>query len=172
MANCLIPTGFSRTCSYKIGGVKNIYLANIDYVTAGKSSLTNIYTGVTMSGSQKFYKFEGIPGTIKTNETLTGDNSKYFKLTLDFVLDGITQAKREILESLGLAKVLAIIQMQDNTYWMYGFDSAGLTVPNGGMVYDSGAAIDDPNTMTVQLVGGSSGLANEVLASALTTVLA
>jgi hypothetical protein len=167
---CLIPTGITRTCGYSFGGVDKIYLGNKDYISA-KMNASQQVTGFTVTNSSKFYRFEFEPESGQfLQELQAGNASKFIQQTLNFTLANITPAKKEILESVGLAKVSAIVQMQDGTYYLAGQFGSGLKATT--LSIDSGTSIGDLNGSTVSLVGGSTGFANEVLSSALTSILA
>lgn len=166
---CLIPTGITRQCEYSYGGLAKVYLANKDYVSVSKDSSDKI-TGITMSGAESFYEFQAEPETSQLLEELqSGNASKFILQTVNFTLSNITQAKKEVLESLGLAKIAAIVQYQNGTYKMAGEYGSGLKAIT--LSIDSGTANADLNGATVSLQGGSIGYANEVTAGAVASAI-
>jgi hypothetical protein len=168
---CLIPSGITRSdCGYSFGGLAKVFLANKDYVTVGKNA-QDVVTGFTFSNSEKFYEFGAEPETAQLLEELqTGNASKFINQTLNFSLIGITQEKKEVLEKLGLAKIMAIVQLQDNSYKLAGEFGSGLKATT--LTIDTGTANADANGATISLVGGSTGFANQVIASAVSAAIA
>lgn len=167
---CLLPTGITRSCGFSFGGISKVYLANKDNAVA-KMNASQQVTGFTMTGSDKFWEFQAEPESAQFIEELqTGNASKFIQQTLNFSLSNITPAKKEVLENLGLAKISAIVQKQDGTYFLAGQFGTGLKAVT--LSIDSGTAIGDLNGATVSLVGGSTGFANDVTLTAVTAVIA
>lgn len=167
---CLIITGITRSCGYSFGGIQKVYLTNKDNVTARKNLSTNVVTAFTMTNSDKFFRFEAEPETSQLIEELQVGGSSFIKQTLSLTLSNITQIKREILEKLGLANLTAVVQDQTGTYYLVGIDGAGLKPITVSV--DSGKAKGDLSGSNIVLEAGSLGFANEVQASALTSLLA
>lgn len=167
---CYFPTGITKTCVFAQGGVQKVYLTNREAVTAKRNPTTNIVTGFTMTGGQKFYRFEFENNTAHLGQELaTGGPNKFVTQTLDFILAGMTQAKKEILEKVALANMTALVQYKDDKYVLAGIDGLGFFPAT--LSIDSGTAAADLNGVTISLTAEANGFANEVAASALTSLL-
>ena len=166
---CLIPTGITRGCEYSFGGLSKVYLGNRDFITA-KMDGDEVITGFTKTLGEKFYEFQVEPETAQLLEELqAGNASKFIQQTLNFSLTNITQEKKAVLEALGLAKIIALVEFQNGVFKVAGQYGSGLKATT--LSIDSGTAIADLNGATVSLVGGSTGFANEATAGAVTSAL-
>lgn len=159
---CLFSAGITRDCGYNFGGLQEIYLANKSEVTSiDEDPTTNQITGITMASGATFYQFQFEPETgQKLEELQAGNVSKYILQTLNMQLANITQTKKDVLEDLGLSDVVAIMQGQDDLYWLFGEFGRGLKATT--LSIDSGAADADNAVATLALAGGNRGYSNTV----------
>ena len=81
----------------------------------------------------------------------------------------ITQAKKEVLEDLGVSDLVCIMQTQDDLYWYFGELGRGLKPTT--LNIDSGTADADDAVATVALAGGNRGYANTVDSSIIAGLL-
>lgn len=159
---CLFTAGITRDCGYNFGGLQKIYLANASEVESiGNDPSTSQITGITMATGATFYEFEFEPETgQKLEELQAGNVSKFVLQTLNLQLANITQTKKEVLEDLGVSDVIAIMQTQDDLYWLFGELGRGLKATT--LSIDSGTADADNAVATISLAGGNRGYANTV----------
>ncbi len=168
---CLFSGGIARTCGYSFGGVKKMYIANRDHVTnVANSTADDSVTGITMSGSTKFYTFQFEPNTGQLLQELqAGSASRFFNQTINGQFANITQAKKNVLEDLGNAYAIVIIQDQADNYWLAGEDGVGLLAAT--LTFDTGLAQTDAYVANISLVGGSRTLANSVSSSIIASII-
>ena len=168
--SCLISAGITRDCGYNFGGLQLVYLANATEVTAVSKDADNQITGITMATGATFYEFQFEPETgQKLEELQAGNVSKFILQTLNFQLANITQAKKEVLEDLGVSDLVCIMQTQDDLYWYFGELGRGLKPTT--LNIDSGTADADDAVATVALAGGNRGYANTVDSSIIAGLL-
>lgn len=159
--SCLISAGITRDCGYNFGGLQNIYLANASEISAIASDADGQVTGITMASGATFYAFEFEPETgQKLEELQAGNVSKFVLQTLNLQLANITQAKKDVLEDLGVSDIVAIMQTQDDLYWIFGQFGRGLKATT--LSIDSGTADADNAVATIALAGGNRGYSNTV----------
>ena len=153
---CLITAGITRDCGYSFGGLQLVYLANATEVSSVSKDTDGQITGITMVTGATFYQFEFEPQSgQKLEELQAGTSSKYILQTLNFQLANITQAKRNVLNDLGVGDMVAIMQDQSDLYWYFGDLGRGLAATT--LSVDSGAADADPAVATIALQGGNRG---------------
>ena len=168
--SCLISAGITRDCGYNFGGLQLIYLANASEVTTISKDATGLVTGITMATGSTFYAFEFEPETgQKLEELQAGNVSKFVLQTLNLQLANITQAKKEVLEDLGVSDIVAIMQTQDDLYWIFGELGRGLKATT--LSIDSGTADADNAVATIALAGGNRGYSNTVDSSIIAALL-
>ena len=59
---CAVISGFSVDCRESIGGIKKLWFTNFNNVTA-LTLTAEVITGITMSGSTKFWGYEQVKET-------------------------------------------------------------------------------------------------------------
>lgn len=167
--SCLLSAGVTRSCGFQFGGLKKVYLANFDEVSAvAYSGASGVITGVTMSSTgATWYEFDYEPNTAqKLEELQAGAVSRFVNQTLNMKLANITQAKKMVLDTLANATVSAIIQTQDDMFWFYGEPTKSAGLRATVLSIDSGTAQADDAAATITLVGGNLGYANQITADA------
>ena len=165
--SCLLSAGVTRSCGFQFGGLKKVYLANFEEVSAVAHDATGQITGVTMTSTgATWYEYQYEPQTAqKLEELQAGAVSRFVNQTLNLKLANVTQAKKEVLEDLANATMAAIIQTQDDLYWYFAEPTKSAGLRATVLSIDSGTAQADDAAVTITLVGGSIGYADTVDAS-------
>jgi len=173
--SCLLSGGVQRACGFQFGGLKKVYLANFEEVSGVTySGNTGLITAVTMTSTgATWYEYEYEPNTAqKLEELVAGAVSRFVNQTLNMKLANVTQAKKITLDTLANATLSVILQTQDDVYWMYGEPTKSAGLRATVLSIDSGTAQADDAAVTVTLVGGSLGYANQISASAVASAIA
>ena len=172
--SCLLSAGVTRDCGFQFGGLKKVYLANFEEVTAVGHDASGMITGITMSSTgATWYSFEYEPNTAqKLEELQVGAVSRFVNQTLNMQLANVTQAKKEILEDLANATLAVVLQTQDDLYWYYGEPTKSAGLMATVLSIDSGTAQADDAAVTITLVGGNLGYADTVDATVVAAVVA
>jgi hypothetical protein len=172
--SCLLSSGVTRSCGFQFGGLKKVYIANFEEVSGVTySGNTGLITAITMIPTgTSWYSFEYEPNTAqKLEELQAGAVSRFVNQTLNMKLANVTQAKKLVIESLANATVSVILQTQDDLYWMYGEPTKSAGLRATVLSIDSGTAQADDAAVTITLVGGNLGYANQVTSSAVAAVV-
>ena len=172
--SCLLSAGVTRSCGFQFGGLKKVYLANFEEVSSVAKDTDNQITGVTMSSTgATWYEYEYEPNTAqKLEELQAGAVSRFVNQTLNMKLANVTQAKKEVIESLANATVSVILQTQDDLYWFYAEPTLSAGLRATVLSIDSGTAQADDAAVTITLVGGNLGYANAISAAAVAAAIA
>lgn len=173
--SCLLNAGVTRSCGFQFGGLKKVYLANFDEVSGlTYSGVTGLITAVTMTSTgATWYEFEYEPNTSqKLEELQAGAVSRFVNQTLNMKLANVTQAKKMTLDILANATLSAIVQTQDDLYWFYAEPTKSAGLRATVLSIDSGTAQSDDAAVTITLVGGNLGYANQITAGAVATAIA
>lgn len=174
--SCLLSNGVTRDCGFQFGGLKKVYLANFEEVSAvGYSGGTcPQITGVTMTSTgATWYEFEYEPNTAqKLEELVAGAVSRFVNQTLNMRLANITQAKKCVLDELANATLAVIVQDMQDIYWFMGEPTKSAGLRATVLSIDSGTAQADDASATITLVGGNLGYANQITAGAVAAAIA
>lgn len=169
---CLINAGVLKECGHNFGGIKELYLGNSEDIATMTYAADGSISGATMVTAAVAYKFEFVKDTGQILEELVKNGaSSFINQTLNFQLDKITLAKRDVLENLGLSTMYVIVKKADNSFWFYGEPSKSAGLEATVLTIDSGVAQGDSAGATITLVGGSLGYAVTMADSVLATFL-
>ena len=170
--SCLLTSGATRQCAHEFGGLKELYIANFSEVTSvDVSPTTGEATGFTMSTGATFYSFEFLKDTAQALEELQDGPSSFIQQTINFQLNGITLAKRDVLNELSLGTFVVIAKKPDDKFWVYGVPASSIGLEATTDNIDSGAATSDISSATISLVGPSTAYAITATAAAVAAVI-
>lgn len=166
---CLFTAGISKSCSYNVSGLKNLYLANLSEIASYTVGLDGTITGITMVATKKFYSFEFENDTAEFKSTFTNSNgNKFFAENITLSLAGLDQDKLNTFEELGLSDAVAICVKKDGSAFLLG-KNGGLQMAQ--MDINSGKALGDFAGTIVSMNGVSTQIMPEVDATIIAGLL-
>lgn len=172
MSTCLLSGGWGLPdCRDNSAGVNTIYISNWSNVTSYDLDNDEIVTGITMSGSTKFYEFKPNKNSGQFTQTVTvsAENGTVgTEQTITLITSKNEYEKRNLIKLLAQSEMIAIVLDRNGKYFLVGADF-GLTLTNTG--YDSGKLITDANAWTLTLVGTEKYPAYELSASVVSNVI-
>lgn len=166
---CILTQGNSLPCRSSVGGIAEIYIAEL----ANKNVLTTtsgVITAFTMASTKKFWTYfmEKEDATFTDTITVSAENgTKYSEQTGTFTIKQLTSANRNELELLAQNKVMVIAKDNNGTYWLYG-ESNGLDVTS--IAATTGKAMGDMSGYTITFAGKETVSAKAVTGSLLATL--
>lgn len=162
---CSLNSGQQLGCRESIAGIRTVYFANFENVSAMTESATNVITGITMSSSTKFYTFDLRRETAQYNEAIQSsiqNGTLFYEGTLAIFLEKAQTSVRNQIQLLAKAKLMAIILDKNGQYWLLGRTN-GLDLSGGNV--DWGKASGDANGYTLNFISQEAISANEVSSS-------
>lgn len=118
----LLAGGTTQDCTTaNSGGIKRIYLANVDDVS-GLTYASNVATVIAMVMSKVFYEFEFEQDTAEWRESgeLVNGSSKYTE-ELEFYIRLNNDTNRTILDALSNnCGFIAVVEDSNGTHWLLG----------------------------------------------------
>jgi len=118
----LLAAGTTQSCtSANSGGIKRIYLANADDVSAFTYA-SNVATVIAMAMSKVFYEFEFEQDTAEWRESgeLVNGSAKYTE-ELEFYIRLNNDTNRTILDALSNnCGYIAVVEDSNGTHWLLG----------------------------------------------------
>lgn len=144
--SCPINLSMPLDCKDSVGGVKMLYLTA--FPSNGLSYSPTIASGVITawaSASSKFFTYEvrqGVAtgGSKAAVSATTG--SKVYTPTFTTQLEKITAAKNVELDNVIANRLLVMVRLQDDTYWLMGYKN-GMDITE--MDTNPGTAMNDLN---------------------------
>ena len=117
--------GGAFMCDVSMGGVKAIYVANYDDVTAVATGSAETITGITMASGKTFvqYTFKRNTASFTSNLQVSPENGTNFVQT-DIVMQfsRMDTAKRLEIKALSLNDLAVIVEDLNGKKWYFGKD--------------------------------------------------
>jgi hypothetical protein len=169
--SCLLTSGATKGCAHEFGGLKEILIGNFSELDSVETNpTTGQITGFTMTTGATVFDFEFVKDTAQALEELQDGVSSFIQQTINFQLNSITQAKRDVLNELSLGTFFVIAKKPDDNYWVYGLPSTSVGLEATTSNVDSGTATSDAAGATVSLVGPSTAYAVTATADAVLAI--
>lgn len=166
MACAQTLNGIVRDCYSNAGGLKAVYIANVDDVTA-VTLTSGAVSAITMASGKKFKSYYFKRGQASMTQTAQFNDAGEYAgentvLTLNFLRQDAT--KRLEMAALSVAELYVIVEDNNGNYWFLGYDRP---VYRTGGESGSGAALTDTNKYTIELTE----VGNELPRSTTSTVV-
>lgn len=157
-----LTAGFSKTCTARSGGVKNIWLANrVDIAAAGFTLTSGEYSTVTMESGKVFYKFAFDQDTADFRPVGSIENMSTLVTTeVEFYLGKMSTLMRNAIQELldvSPCGLVAVVEDNNSVKWVVGYSEnhpatsaeegrpLGVTSAEGA----TGKVFTDPNGINV-----------------------
>lgn len=143
--SCALTQGYTLGCRDSVGGIKEVRFIEFANVTGVAVTSGNVVSGITTSGSSKFWKYDLTKQTSQFTETINADQPNgtiHYQQDLQIVLNKMTAALRNELRLLGQNRLMAIVLDRNGVYWLLG-SLNGLELSAG--TAQTGTAFGDRN---------------------------
>ena len=151
--SCALTTGFDLDCRDAVGGVKSVRLASLeDYEAMGATVAAGAITGWTLAALE-FFKYDQLKETSSLTETINGSSQNgtvYYTPEVVVVLSKLDVTKRNEIKLLAQQRLVAIVEGNDGSYWVAGYDN-GLELNAGTSA--TGTAFADLSGYSLTLSG-------------------
>jgi hypothetical protein len=151
--SCALTQGYTLGCRDSVGGIKEVRFIEFANVTGIAVTSGNVVSGITTSGSTKFWKYDLTKQTSQFTETVTPsmeNGTIFYQQDLQVILNKMTAALRNELRLLGQNRLIASVTDRNGNYWMLGSRN-GLELSAG--TGQSGTAFGDRNGFDVTFTG-------------------
>lgn len=177
MSNCLFTAGIARECRDNSGGLRRCYIANksdLSAVTPSLGSITDLGTieTITMASGKTFFEFVSTKESsnfVQTIQTSMPNGTVGIEQVLSLTFAKMTGEKSKQIDLMNNAEMVAIAQDYNGRYFLLG--EFGALETNGG-TSETGTALGDLNGYKLTLRSLEKSLAREIVASAVTSVIA
>jgi hypothetical protein len=160
---CAIVAGYALDCKDAVGGIKNIYVAPIANVSTVSENASGYVTAITMSGSNKFFKYALEPrGANSTTQNIQSDptvGTVSYEQTMAVSFLKMKYETQNKLQTIIANRTAILVEMKTGQYFYFGKEN-GMEVSGGTAA--SGAAMSEFNGYNVTFAGMEKALANEV----------
>jgi hypothetical protein len=156
--SCALTQDYSFGCDVGSGGLKEVYLIeleNVDSITESSGTLT----AITKVSGMIFRKYQLVQDTATAEETLTGNlqnGTLFYAQKLTIVINKQQVAVRNEILLLAKNRLVAVTVDNNDTYRVYGWDQ-GLRLNEGSAA--TGTAWGDRNGYTLTFSGNQRELA-------------
>lgn len=156
-------SGIAASCETNVGGIREVYIANFDDVTAIEVDITsNMIDTITMANTAKFKKYAFKKNTGSLTSTLNVDPANGINFVQsDLVLSFAKQetVKRMEIAKLSLGELRVIVLDANGKYWFLGEEEF---VSATAGTAETGTNRTDGNRYSITLTDFSSSYPHEV----------
>ena len=146
---CALTTGFTLPCRDAVGGVKNIYLIELENIDSYTESSGTV-TAITKVSGKVFRKYVMENDVANFNETFTTNRQNgtvYYAQVLQMVINKLRAAVRNEIKLLAQNRLVAVVETMDGSNWLLGKErglmlSTGTAASGTAMADRSGYSID------------------------------
>ena len=155
--------GIAAACETNVGGIREVYIANYDDVTAIEVDATsNMIDTITMDTGKKFYKYLFKKNTSSLTSTLNVDPTagvNFVQSDLALVFAKQETTKRMEIAKLSLGELRVIVKDANGKFWFLGYEEF---VSATAGTAETGVNRTDGNRYTITLTDYSSSYPYEV----------
>lgn len=155
--------GIAASCETNVGGIREVFIANYDDVTAVEvDGTSNIITTITMDTGKKFKKYFFKKNTSSLTSTLNVDPAagvNFVQSDLALVFAKQETVKRMEIAKLSLGELRVIVKDANGKYWFLGQEE--FVAATAGTA-ETGVNRTDGNRYSITLTDYSSSYPYEV----------
>lgn len=168
---CELVAGIAGICTYSASGVERLWLANKSEVSGVTYNSSGELTGLTWTTTGGTF-YEIVPSTDSAtfqDDLQVNGARKNFLQTITFQLASLSASTLSILETIGLANMVAVVKTADGSYRGFGFKGSGLRATV--MTEGSGTSAGNDSSLSVSIAGNATGKAVFVDATVMASYL-
>ena len=163
---CELTAGLAGICAYSASGVERLWLANKSEVSGVTYNTNSEITGITFTTTGGTF-YEIVPAldsaTFQDDLQINGSRRNFLQ-TVNFGVAAVSGGSvMEILETIGLGNLVAVVKTADGYFRALGIKGSGLRATV--MTETSGTAAGNDGALNVSIAGNATGKASFVAAS-------
>ncbi len=167
---CELTSGILGVCNYSASGVERLWVANKSQIDTVSYNATGEISGITFTATGETF-YEIVPAldscTFQDDLQVNGARRNFLQ-TVNFGVASISASTLTILETIGLANMVAIVKTAEGYYRALGVKGSGLRTTV--MTETSGTAAGNDSALTVTLAGNATGKGSFVTDACMNTL--
>lgn len=167
--SCALTQGFSIDCREGMGGLKELYVIELNNVS-GITAASGVITTIAKQTGKRFWKYQQLAQTAQATEEITGSDENgtiYYAQSIEIFLNKMQASLRNEVSFLAKNRCIIVTVDRNGKAFLYG-QTLGLTVNTG--TGGSGRAYGDRNGYGLTFAGAEPEPAQEVQASVIATL--
>ena len=161
---CALTQGYTLDCRDSKGGVKEIYLIELENISS-TTEASGVITVLTKATGKRFWKYSLIKNTSNSEEAINGSEENgtiFYTQTANIIINKLQTSVRNEILLLAKNRVVMVVTDRNGVSWMYGKEN-GLTLNAGSAA--TGTNFADRNGYTLTFTGMEGSLAPSVLST-------
>jgi len=151
--SCALTQGYTLGCRDSVGGIPEVRFIEFNNVTGVALNASFLVTGITTTGSTKFWRYQLPKQTSQFTQTDNASEENgtiFYQQDLQIVLNKMTATLRNELLLLGRNRLMAIVSDRNGAFWLLGSRN-GMYLSAG--TAQTGTAMGDRNGYDVTFTG-------------------
>ena len=166
---CALTQGFSIDCREGMGGLKELYIIELNNVS-GITQASGVVTAITKQTGKRFWKYQQLAQTAQATEDITGSDENgtvFYAQSIEAFLNKMQASVRNEVYLLAQNRLVIVTVDRNGKSFLYG-KTLGLTLNTGQG--SSGKAYGDRNGYGLTFTGAEKEPAPEVDSSVIATL--
>lgn len=166
---CALTQGFTIDCREGMGGLKELYIMELNNVS-GITASSGVITAITKASGKRFWKYQQLAQTAQATEEITGSDENgtvFYAQSIEIFLNKMQASVRNEVKLLAKNRIVIVTVDRNGKAFLYG-ETLGLTLNTG--TGSSGRANGDRNGYGLTFTGAEPDPAQEVDSSIITTL--
>jgi hypothetical protein len=159
---CELVSGIQGICNYSASGVERLWVANKSEISGVTYNAGGEITGITFTTTGGTF-YEIVPAldscTFQDDLQINGSRRNFLQ-TVNFGVASISASTLVILETIGLANMVAIVKTAEGYYRALGVKGSGLRTTV--MTETTGTSAGNDSAFAVTIAGNATGKASFV----------
>jgi hypothetical protein len=168
---CNLTTGRTLACRDSVGGIKTIYVTELDNKETLTSATEGLISAFTLAEGKQFWEVALIKETSFFTDVYTGstENGTLFSdQALTVIFNKGDVATRNFVKLLAQNRLMVIVLDRNGVYWLLG-ETNGLDLVTGS--FGSGTAMADRNGYELSFVGKEPASAQSVTSGLIASLI-
>ena len=160
---CELTSGLAGICAYQASGLERLWLANKSEVSGITYNSAGEVTGITWTttGGTLYEFVPSLDSATFQDDLQVNGSRKNFLQTVNFSVDGISGGTViQLLETIGLSNMIAVVKTADGLYRALGIKGTGLRATV--MTETSGTSAGNDGALAITISGNATGKASFV----------
>lgn len=165
---CVLTQGQNLDCRDSVGGIKEIYIAEIGTLSA-VTEASGIVTAITKATGKRFWKYSLIRETSNFDQVITSSlqaGTLYYAQALQIIMNKMQASTRNEIMLIAQNSVAVVAVDNNGVGWLLGKEFGLVMSGNSG----TGTAWADRNGSTLSFAGNEKALAPTVAAGVISAL--
>jgi hypothetical protein len=149
---CVLTTGRTLACRDSIGGIKEVYISELDNKNSIVAATEGLISTFTLDNGKQFWTLGLVKETSNFAEKIapsTENGTLFYETTLNLIFNKRDVATRNLVKLMAQNRLMIIILDRNGVYWLMGEENGAEMIESSSM---TGTAMGDRNGYEINFI--------------------